>query len=61
MIELNHEVLGVDWLQISMWGIVLLGRLQAVVVAGVGFWLGLFQMEMVSMMIRVSNLRVPGK
>ena len=46
-----------DCLHISMWGIVLLGRLQAVVVAGVGFWLGLFEMEMVSMMIRVSNLR----
>jgi hypothetical protein len=44
-----------------MWGIVLLGRLQAVAMAGEGFWLGLFEMEMVSMMIRVSNLRVPGK
>ena len=44
-------------MHISMWGIVLLGRLQAMTVAGVGFWLGLFEMEMVSMMIRVSNLR----
>lgn len=44
-IELSHEVLGVDWLQISMWRIGLLGRLQVVVVAGMGFWLGLFEMS----------------